>query len=86
MRGGEKLPRSPQVGIVRRKIPTRSGGYGFIRHEHTRDDYFFHADELINVTFEDLQVGDRVVFLIRKDNRGQVRAVDVARLDKSAER
>lgn len=52
-----------QTGEIKRLIKQR--GFGFIRHEETREDLFFHASEVVNIKFEDLAPGDRVVFLIR---------------------
>lgn len=57
-----------QCGEVRRVFKER--GFGFIRHDETREDFFFHASELVNISFKDLVPGDRVSFLVReKKNR-----------------
>lgn len=58
-----------QTGEIKRLIKQR--GFGFIRHDETREDLFFHASEVVNAKFEDLAPGDRVAFLIwgRKDKR-----------------
>jgi cold shock CspA family protein len=37
-------------------------GFGFIKIEGRAKDLFFHAQELENVGFEELQVNDSVVF------------------------
>jgi CspA family cold shock protein len=36
--------------------------FGFIAVEGEEKDLFFHANELVGVTFEQLQVGERVTF------------------------
>jgi CspA family cold shock protein len=37
-------------------------GFGFIAVEGEEKDLFFHKNELKDVTFEDLKVGDKVSF------------------------
>jgi len=37
-------------------------GFGFIAVEGEAKDLFFHKNELVGVTFEDLKIGDKVSF------------------------
>jgi CspA family cold shock protein len=37
-------------------------GFGFISIEGEEKDLFFHKNELVGVTFEELKVGDKVSF------------------------
>lgn len=53
-----------QNGEIKRLIAGK--GFGFIRHDETREDLFFHTSELVNVEFKDLEPGDRVSFLPRE--------------------
>jgi cold shock protein len=45
-------------------------GYGFIAQEGEAKDLFFHANELQNVAFDDLKVGDKVTFEIGEGKKG----------------
>ena len=63
-----------------RKLSKR--GFGFIREEESRDDYFFHKDELIDSNFDDLEVAQQVEFFGKTEtagrNLGKFKAVDIA--------
>ncbi|MDP2947620.1 MAG: cold shock domain-containing protein [Nanoarchaeota archaeon] len=37
-------------------------GFGFITIEGEEKDLFFHKNELVGVTFEELKIGDKVSF------------------------
>lgn len=50
-----------EVTVIIRKSAERKGGYGFIRDEHGHDR-FFHARDLIGVTFDELQERTKVTF------------------------
>ncbi len=52
-------------------------GFGFIEREGD-DDLFFHSNDLVDVNFDDLKVGDKVSFEVATSNKGP-KAVDVAR-------
>ncbi|MEN8252555.1 MAG: cold shock domain-containing protein [Patescibacteria group bacterium] len=53
-------------------------GFGFISQEGEEKDLFFHATELQDVEFNDLQEGDDVTFEIADGPKGQ-NAVNVTR-------
>ncbi len=53
-------------------------GFGFISQEGEEKDLFFHATELQDVEFNDLQEGDDVTFEIADGPKGP-NAVTVAR-------
>lgn len=53
-------------------------GYGFISREGEEKDLFFHATELQNADFNDLQEGDEVTFDVTDGDKGP-QAVNVNR-------
>lgn len=46
-------------------------GYGFISREGEPKDLFFHSNDLVGVTFEELQVGANVTFDVVDGEKGQ---------------
>ncbi len=54
-------------GIVATKNPK---GFGFIKVEGREKDLFFHSNELKNITFDELQEGDKVSFEIGDSPKG----------------
>jgi len=60
-----------QTGTV---IKKNERGFGFIKVDGAPEgskDLFFHSNELQNVTFEELQEGDKVSFTIGDSPKGQ---------------
>lgn len=53
-------------------------GFGFISQEGEEKDLFFHATELVDVEFNDLQEGDDVTFEVVEGPKG-LNATNVAR-------
>lgn len=53
-------------------------GFGFISRDGEEKDLFFHANELTNVAFPDLRVGDNVTFDVTEGDKGPA-ATNVAR-------
>ena len=45
-------------------------GYGFISREGESKDLFFHSNDLVGVTFDELQVGATVTFEIVNGAKG----------------
>ncbi len=45
-------------------------GFGFISREGEQKDLFFHANDLVGITFDELQVGDAVTFEIVNGQKG----------------
>lgn len=45
-------------------------GYGFIARVGEDKDLFFHSNDLVGVTFDDLQVGAAVTFDIVQGDKG----------------
>jgi len=45
-------------------------GFGFISREGEDKDLFFHANELVDVEFNDLSEGDKVTFEIAEGPKG----------------
>ena len=52
-------------------------GYGFITSEDTDGDTFFHANNLVDVEFNSLEVGNELEFEVGEGNNGKMQAVDV---------
>lgn len=53
-------------------------GFGFIATEGDEQDIFFHSSALVDVSFDELNVGDNVSFETEQSDKGP-RAVDVKR-------
>lgn len=53
-------------------------GYGFITQEGSDKDLFFHANELKDVTFDELREGDELAFEVADSPKGP-NAVNVSR-------
>jgi len=56
-----------QEGTV---IKKNDRGFGFIKVEGQEKDLFFHSNELQNVSFDELQEGDKVSFEIGDSPKG----------------
>jgi cold shock protein len=55
-------------GIVKTKTEK---GFGFISREGVDKDLFFHSNDLVGVTFDELQVGATVTFDVVDSEKGQ---------------
>jgi len=64
------------IGTIKTLTPR---GFGFIAREGEAKDLFFHSKELVGVTFDELQVGDKVTFEIVDGEKGPA-AVKVSRV------
>ena len=47
-------------------------GFGFIKPAGGGENVFFHAKDLVHVVFGDLKVGDKLIFVLGKSDRGAV--------------
>jgi CspA family cold shock protein len=56
-----------EEGIVAGK---NEKGFGFIRREGQDKDLFFHANELKNISFDELREGDKVSFEVGEGPKG----------------
>lgn len=54
-------------------------GYGFIGVEDKENDIFFHSNDLVDVSFDELREGDEVTFEIEESDKGE-NAVNVERV------
>ena len=54
-------------GIVKTKTDK---GYGFISREGEEKDLFFHSNDLVGISFEELQEGAEVTFDVESGDRG----------------
>ncbi|MCK5059744.1 MAG: cold shock domain-containing protein [Candidatus Pacebacteria bacterium] len=45
-------------------------GFGFIKCEGQEKDLFFHSNELVDVTFNELREGDKVTFEVADSPKG----------------
>ena len=66
-------------GIIKRL----NTGYGFIKLEEGKD-VFFHANNLVNVAFDDLKEGETVTFDIEDSEKGP-KAVNVTLITEGGE-
>ena len=46
-------------------------GFGFIKREGQERDLFFHSNELVGVSFDELREGDQVSFEVADSPKGQ---------------
>lgn len=65
-----------QTGVIARKTDK---GFGFISVEGQEKDLFFHMNELIGVTFDELKEGDKVTFEVGDSPKGP-NAIKVSRV------
>ena len=54
-------------------------GFGFIKREGQEKDLFFHSNELVGVSFDELREGDSVSFEVADSPKGP-NAVKVSRV------
>ncbi|MDP2647710.1 MAG: cold shock domain-containing protein [Candidatus Yanofskybacteria bacterium] len=55
------------TGTIKTK---RDKGFGFITVEGQEKDLFFHSNDLVGVTFDELKEGDSVSFEIAQSEKG----------------
>jgi cold shock protein len=55
------------TGTVKTKMDK---GFGFISREGGEKDLFFHSNDLNGLTFDEIQVGDKVNFDVVNGDRG----------------
>lgn len=70
-----------QTGTIARVMDK---GFGFIKREGEEKDLFFHANELVDINFNDLQEGEAVTFEVEEGPKG-LNAVKVSRATSSEE-
>ncbi|MCX6790278.1 MAG: cold shock domain-containing protein [Candidatus Kaiserbacteria bacterium] len=63
-------------GIVAKKTDK---GFGFIKRNDADKDLFFHSNELKNISFDELQEGDKVSFEVGESPKGP-NAVNVSKI------
>lgn len=51
-------------------VGLRDKGFGFIKAEGMEKDLFFHSNELVGVSFEELREGDKVEFEVGESPKG----------------
>ena len=55
-------------GTIKKKTDK---GFGFIAQDGVEKDLFFHANDLVGITFDELQEGAKVTFDITNSEKGQ---------------
>lgn len=66
-----------QKGTIARLMGDK--GFGFIKVDGSDKDLFFHANELVNVSFDELKEGDTLEFEVEEGQKGP-NAVQVNRV------
>ena len=56
-----------QQGTIAKKTDK---GFGFIKRDGQEKDLFFHSNELVNISFDELQEGDKVSFEVGDSPKG----------------
>lgn len=51
--------------------------FGFISQEGKNDDLFFHGNDLVDVSFEELKEGNAVTFEVEQSKDGRPKAAKV---------
>ncbi len=66
-------------GVVKKKIDK---GFGFITPDGETKDLFFHSNALVDVTFDEIQEGDKVSFEVAPSERdpSKTNAINVKRM------
>jgi CspA family cold shock protein len=54
-------------------------GFGFIKIDGREKDLFFHSNELVNVKFDELNMGDKLSFEEEQGDKGP-KAVRISRI------
>jgi len=57
-----------ETGTIARLVADK--GFGFIKRDGQEKDLFFHSNELVDTTFNDLREGDRVSFEVGDSPKG----------------
>jgi len=57
-----------EEGIVARVVSDK--GFGFIKRDGQEKDLFFHSNELVNTSFNDIREGDKVTFEVADSPKG----------------
>jgi len=71
-------------GVVKALVADR--GFGFIKPDEPGRDIFFHAPSLVSAGWEEIAVGDRVIFEDEAGPDGRPRARFVEEADRGAAR
>jgi len=58
-------------------------GFGFIKRDGQERDLFFHSNELVGITFDELREGDQVSFEVAESPKGP-NAVKVSKVAATA--
>ncbi|MDP3770350.1 MAG: cold shock domain-containing protein [bacterium] len=57
-----------QEGTIARLVTEK--GFGFIKRDGQEKDLFFHSNELVDTTFDQLREGDKVTFEVADSPKG----------------
>jgi len=63
-------------GVIKKKTDK---GFGFISVEGSDKDLFFHSNNLVDITFDELKEGDNVTFETEETQKG-MNAVNVRKV------
>ncbi len=51
-------------------VRLKENGFGFIKPDNDGKDVFFHAQSLVDLSFDDLKEGDKVTFDVEQGPKG----------------
>ena len=60
-------------------------GFGFVTMEGSDKDMFFHANNLVDVEFNDLEMGQTLSYELGEGRDGRQQAIDVKLVEAGAE-
>ena len=66
-------------------IKVLKDGFGFIKVEGENSDVFFHANNLVDVEYDDLEEGMTLRFEMGEGRNGKEQAVDVELVEETEE-
>ena len=56
------------TGSIKKLVSDK--GFGFIKRDGQEKDLFFHSNELVNTTFNEIREGDKVTFEVADSPKG----------------
>lgn len=67
-------------GVIKKIVPGKP--FGFISVEGEANDIFFHKDQIVGVTFDNLREGDAVTFEKKEEDRNGETKISAVKVQK----